>query len=90
LIYSIISPKLLYQVKIFTIDFSKYLYYNYIMMEKGGENLADMGTKEAAELWGVTQRKVQDWCRKCNDARITQDKPRSPWHIPRDYPNPFN
>lgn len=51
--------------------------------------MADMGTKEAAELWGVTQRKVSDWCRKVNDPRITQDKKGSPWHIPKNYPNPF-
>ena len=51
--------------------------------------MADMGTKEASEKWGVTQRKVADWCRRINDERITQDKPRSPWHIPKDYPNPF-
>lgn len=51
--------------------------------------MADMGTKEAAELWGVTQKKVQDWCRKCKDSRITQDKKGSPWHIPKDFPNPF-
>lgn len=51
--------------------------------------MADMGTKEAAELWGVSQRKVQEWCRKSKDVRITQDKERSPYHIPKDYPNPF-
>lgn len=54
--------------------------------------MADMGTKEASEKWGVSQRKVQDWCRKISlsDKRITQDKRRSPWHIPKDYPNPFS
>lgn len=51
--------------------------------------MADMGTREAADLWDVSQRKVQDWCRNCNDSRITQDKPGSPWHILKDYPNPF-
>lgn len=51
--------------------------------------MADMGTREAAIKWGVTQRKVQDYCRKCNDARITQDKKGSPYHIPKNYPNPF-
>lgn len=51
--------------------------------------MADMGTKEAAAAWGVSQRKVQEWCRKTNDARITQDKKGSPYHIPKDYPNPF-
>ena len=51
--------------------------------------MADMGTKEAAEKWGVKQRKVTDWCRKNKDPNITQDKPGSPWHIPKDFPNPF-
>lgn len=51
--------------------------------------MADMGTKDAAELWGVSPRKVRDWCKKCNDPRITQDRPYCPWHIPKDYPNPF-
>lgn len=51
--------------------------------------MADMGTKEAAEKWGVSQDRVQKWCRRCGDPRITQDKPYSPWHIPKDYPNPF-
>lgn len=53
--------------------------------------MADMGTREASELWGVSQRKVQDYCRKVikTDSRITQDKKRSTYHIPKDYPNPF-
>lgn len=51
--------------------------------------MADMGTREAAELWDVSQKKVQAWCRKTNDPRITQDKKGSPYHIPRDFPNPF-
>lgn len=51
--------------------------------------MADMGTKEASELWGVSQKRVQDWCRKTSDERITQDKKGSPYHIPKDYPNPF-
>lgn len=51
--------------------------------------MADMGTKEAAILWGVTQQKVQSYCRKCNDSRITQDRKGCPYHIPKDYPNPF-
>ena len=44
--------------------------------------MADMGTKEAAEKWGVTQATVAKWCR---EGKImpspTQDKPGSPWHI---------
>lgn len=51
--------------------------------------MADMGTKEAANRWGVSQRKVQEFCRKTKDSRITQDKKGSPYHIPIDYPNPF-
>lgn len=53
--------------------------------------MADMGTREASEIWGVSQRKVQEWCKdmvNC-DERITQDKKGSPYHIPKDYPNPF-
>ena len=61
----------------------------YIRKIQGGKMLADMGTKEASELWNVSQRKVQKWCKECNDKRITQDKKGSPWHIPKDYPNPF-
>lgn len=51
--------------------------------------MADMGTKEASILWGVPQRKVWEFCKNCKDKRITQDKPGSPYHIPKDYPNPF-
>ena len=51
--------------------------------------MADMGTKEAAKLWGVSQRKVQDWCRTHPNKKITQDKKGSPYHIPKDFPNPF-
>ena len=55
--------------------------------------MADMGTREAAELWGVSQKRVRDYCyrycRKENDGRITQDKEGSAYHIPKDYPNPF-
>ena len=44
--------------------------------------MADMGTKEAAEKWGVSQVTVAKWCR---EGKIipnpTQDKPGSPWHI---------
>lgn len=53
--------------------------------------MADMGTRDASELWGVSQRQVQDYCRKVikTDGRITQDKKGSAYHIPKDYPNPF-
>jgi len=51
--------------------------------------MSDMGTKEASIRWGVPQWKVQKWCKNQNDPRITQDKTGSPYHIPKDYPNPF-
>ncbi len=53
--------------------------------------MSDMGTRLAAEKWGVSQRKVQLWCKKIiiTDKRITQDKKGSTYHIPADYPNPF-
>ena len=53
--------------------------------------MADMGTREAAELWGVSQKKVRDYCYRmiAIDNRITQDKKGSSYHIPKDYPNPF-
>lgn len=55
--------------------------------------MADMGTKEAAVVWGVSQRQVRDfcyrYCRETNDGRITQDRKGSVYHIPKDFPNPF-
>lgn len=53
--------------------------------------MSDIGTKKAAEKWGVSQEKVQRWCKKIisTDKRITQDKKGSPYHIPENYPNPF-
>ena len=50
-----------------------------------------MGTKTAAEKWGVSQRRVWEYCKEAvkTDKRITQDKKGSPYHIPVDYPNPF-
>ena len=47
--------------------------------------MADMGTKEAASIWNVSQKTVEKWCR---EGRIfpqpTQDKKGSPWHIQKD------
>ena len=51
--------------------------------------MADMGTKEASEKWGVSQDKVRRWCKNTQDPRITQDKKGSAYHIPKDFPNPF-
>ncbi len=43
-----------------------------------------MGTKEAAEKWGVTQSSVSKWCREGLIPNVNQDKKGSPWHIPKD------
>ena len=55
--------------------------------------MADMGTKEASERWGVSQKRVRDFCyryvRSINDGLITQDKKGSAYHIPKDFQNPF-
>ena len=50
--------------------------------------MADIGTKEAAEKWAVSQQTVQTWCRKGLIAGATQDKKGSPWHIPKDAQKP--
>lgn len=42
-----------------------------------------MGTREASEKWGYTPETIRKWCKKgLLDAN--QDKPGSPWHIPKD------
>lgn len=47
--------------------------------------MADMGTKEASEKWGVTQQKVQKWCREGKiTPQPTQDKKGSAWHIEKN------
>ena len=52
--------------------------------------MADMGTKEAAEKWGVPQKQVQRWCREGKIPNATHDKDGSPWHIPKDAVPPTN
>ena len=46
-----------------------------------------MGTKEAAEKFGVAQKTVEKWCRDGNEG-ATQDKKGSPWHIPKNAKTP--
>ncbi len=54
-------------------------------MEKTEEkDLVYMGTKEAAELWGVKQATVSKWCREKKIHGAEQDKKGSPWRIPRN------
>ena len=36
--------------------------------------MADMGTKDAAQKWGVSQATVQKWCREGKIVGATQDK----------------
>ena len=51
--------------------------------------MSDMGTLEASKLWDVTQETVAKWCREGKILGATQDKPGSPWHIPKDAQPPF-
>ncbi len=46
--------------------------------------MSDMGTKEASIKWGYTQATISKWCREGLIPNATQDKERSPWHIPKD------
>lgn len=46
--------------------------------------MADMGTKEASELWGYAQKTISKWCREGLIQNATQDKKGSTWHIPKD------
>lgn len=50
--------------------------------------MADMGTKEAAKKFGVTQKTVEKWCREGKIEGATQDKKGSPWHIPKNAKKP--
>lgn len=52
--------------------------------------MADMGTKQAAEKWGVTQATVSKWCRNNLIPGATQDKKGSTWHIPKNAKPPMN
>ena len=73
--------------------FSAWLRLTHFFVFEGGEKMADMGTREAAELWGVSQECVRrfcyQYCQRIKDGLITQDKKGSPYHIPKDFPNPF-
>lgn len=53
------------------------------------KDLVYMGTREAAELWGVKQSTVSKWCREGKIDGAEQDKKGSPWRIPRNakYPS---
>lgn len=48
------------------------------------KQMADMGTKEAAEKWGYTQATISKWCRNGLIPSATQDSKGSAWHIPKN------
>ena len=43
-----------------------------------------METKEFSKKWKVKQYKVSEWCRLGLIPGSNQDKPGSPWYIPKD------
>lgn len=43
-----------------------------------------MGTREASRKWGYSQAQISKWCRDDLIKGAEQDKPGSPWHIPKD------
>ncbi len=53
-------------------------------MGGGVKNMADIGVKEAARLWGYTEGTIRKWCQQGLIPNATQDKKGSPWHIPKD------
>lgn len=72
----------LYIKKVLTSRHVQYIMYT---LDIGGIHMADMGTREASEKWGVSQQTVQRWCREGKIApNPTQDRKGSPWHIPKD------
>ena len=44
-----------------------------------------MGTKEAAEKFGVKSSTVARWCRENRVPGAEQDAPGSPWRIPSNF-----
>lgn len=51
--------------------------------------MSNIGTKEAARRWNVTENTVRKWCREGKIYGATQDKKWSPWHIPQDAIKPL-
>ena len=51
-----------------------------IHIKKEIKIMSDMGTKDAAELWGASQDRVRAWCKRTDDEQITQDKKGCPYH----------
>lgn len=47
-----------------------------------------MGTKDAANAWGIPQKTISRLCREGRIPGASQDAEGSPWHIPKDAPRP--
>lgn len=61
----------------------------FVTLDKKGEKfMADIGTKEAATKWNVSQQIVSKWCREGKIRGATQDRKGSPWHIPANAEKP--
>lgn len=43
-----------------------------------------IGTKEFSKKWNVSQATVALWCRTGQIEGVNQDRPGSPWHIPKN------
>ena len=46
--------------------------------------MEEIGTRKAAEKWGVSQNTVQNWCRLGLIVGATKDPKSSTWIIPKD------
>ena len=46
--------------------------------------MSDIGTKEASDKWGISQKLVAKYCRLGYVPNATQDKKGCPWHIPQN------
>lgn len=46
--------------------------------------MEQMGTKQAAEIWGCSQQTVRNWCNQGRIEGAEQDNKGSPWRIPID------
>ena len=66
------------------------MYTGCFNIRERGKAMADMGTKEESEKWGVPQSLIQKWCREGKIPNATQDKKGSPWHIPKDTCPPYS
>lgn len=59
------------------------------MSNQENKNTVYMGTREAAELWGVTQATVSNWCRNGKVKNAEQDAEGCPLRISRNAQPPI-